>query len=62
MVSRSLETTEALITRFLMAASPPDVLVEFPLDMASTFDFHRATELIELGRAKASEALDAAGL
>lgn len=61
-VSRSLETTEALITRFRMAASPPDVLVEFPLDMASTFDFHRATELIELGRAKASEALDAAGL
>lgn len=61
-VSRSLETAEALITRFRMAASPPDVLVEFPQDIASTFDFHRAAELIERGRAKASEALDAAGL
>ena len=61
-VSRSLETTEALITRFRMAASPPDVLIEFPQDIASTFDFHRAGELIERGREKASEALDAAGL
>lgn len=61
-VSRSLETAEALITRFRMAASPPDVLVEFPQDIASTFDFHRASELIARGRQKASEALDAAGL
>lgn len=61
-VSRSLETTEALITRFRMAASPPDVLIEFPQDIASTFDFHRAVELIARGREKASEALDAAGL
>lgn len=61
-VSRSLETAEALITRFRMAASPPDVLIEFPQDIASTFDFHRASELIAHGREKASEALDAAGL
>lgn len=61
-VSRSLETAEAIISRFRMAASPPDVLIEFPLDMASTFDFHRASELIERGRQAASESLDAAGL
>lgn len=61
-VSRSLETTEALITRFRMAASPPDVAIEFSLDIASTFDFHRAGELIAIGRRTASEALDAAGL
>ncbi|MDO5533114.1 MAG: patatin-like phospholipase family protein [Propionibacteriaceae bacterium] len=61
-VSRSLETAEALITRFRMAASPPDILIEFPLDIASTFDFHRATELIAAGRSAAAEAFDAAGL
>lgn len=61
-VARSLETAEAMITRFRMAASPPDVLIEFPMDIASTFDFHRARELIDRGRQAAADALDAAGL
>lgn len=61
-VSLSLETAEQLITRFRMAASPPDVLIEFPQDIASTFDFHRANELIAKGREKAAKAFDAAGL
>ena len=61
-VSLSLETAEALITRFRLAASPPDTLIEFGQDMASTFDFHRAAELIEIGRPTAAHALDAAGL
>lgn len=45
-----------------MAASPPDILVEVAQDAASTFDFHRASELIGLGREKAAAALDEAGL
>ncbi|MFT3877602.1 MAG: patatin-like phospholipase family protein [Propioniciclava sp.] len=61
-VSLSLEVAESLITRFRMAASPPDVFVEFAQDVGSTFDFHRAGELIALGRAKAAEVFDAAGL
>lgn len=61
-VARSMETAESLITRFRMAASPPDVLIEFPMDIASTFDFHRATELIERGREKAVKVFDEAGL
>lgn len=60
-VALSLETAEALITRFRMAASPPDVMIEFPLDIASTFDFNRASELIERGRAQAAATLDAVG-
>ncbi|WP_232548864.1 patatin-like phospholipase family protein [Propioniciclava soli] len=61
-VSRSLETSQAMITRFRMAASPPDVLVEFGMDIASPFDFHRAGELIALGRERAARAFDEAGL
>lgn len=61
-VTLSLETAEAMITRFRLAAAPPDLLIEFGQDIASTFDFHRAGELIELGRAKAIAALDEAGL
>ena len=48
--------------RFRLAASPPDTLIEFGQDMASTFDFHRAAELIEIGRTTAAHALDEAGL
>lgn len=61
-VSLSLETAEAMITRFRLAASPPDVLIEFSQDTASTFDFHRAAELIAVGRSKAAAALDDAGI
>jgi len=60
-VTLALDATSALITRFRMAANPPDVRVTLPINIASVFDFHRATELIDLGRAAAVEALDAAG-
>jgi NTE family protein len=45
-----------------MAGNRPDVLVEVPSDACSTFDFHRADELIALGRRLTAEALDRAGI
>lgn len=54
----SLEAMESLITRYRLAALPPDVLVTVPADTARMFDFHRATELIELGRTLTEAALD----
>lgn len=60
-VALSVDAVSSLISRFRMAANPPDVLVSVPIDAAAVFDFHRANELIELGRALAIEALDAAG-
>ncbi len=60
-IGRSLDTMEALITRYRMASNPPDVLVTVPADACRTMDFHRATEMIELGRALTTEALDRAG-
>lgn len=58
--SMSLDTMGALITRFRLAVLPPDVLVTVPGDAAKTLDFHRATELIALGRTLTEEALDRA--
>ena len=55
----ALDTMGGLITRFRLAAQPPDVLVTVPADAARTLDFHRAHELIELGRALTGDALDA---
>jgi NTE family protein len=55
----SLDTMSALITRFRLAALPPDVLVTVPGDAAKVMDFHRASELIEVGRELTANALDA---
>lgn len=56
----SLEAMESLITRYRLAALAPDVLVTVPADAAKMFEFHRAVELIELGRLLTEEALDEA--
>jgi NTE family protein len=56
----SLDAMGSLITRFRLAALPPDVLVTVPGDAAKTMDFHRAEELIALGRRLTEAALDEA--
>lgn len=58
---RSFETMQESIARYRVAANPPDVLVAVPLRSARILDFHRADELIGLGRQLAVDALDAAG-
>lgn len=57
-VSMSFDAMQSLITRYRLAALPPDVLVTVPLGAARTLDFHRAEELIELGRQLTKVALD----
>ncbi len=60
-VNLSMDAASALISRFRMAANPPDVMVTVPIDSATTYDFHKAEELITMGRTLAVDALDAAG-
>ena len=57
-VEMALESMQRLITRYRMSAYPPDVLIELPTDAAGTLDFHRASELIELGRQRTRSVLD----
>jgi NTE family protein len=61
LLNMSLETMSALISRFRMASNPPDVLVTVPSNAVRTLDFHRAAEMIELGRQLTTESLDQAG-
>lgn len=60
-LTQSFDAMQGLITRYRLAAMPPDVLVTVPLSAARTLDFHRAAELIDLGRNLAAVALDDAG-
>jgi NTE family protein len=57
----SNDAAAALITRFRLAATPPDVLIKVPGNAAGTLDLYKATEMIELGRTLAVKALDAGG-
>ncbi|PVU82213.1 esterase [Cellulomonas sp. WB94] len=54
----SLEAMQSVLTRYRLSGYPPDVLVTVPSDACRTMDFHLATEMIQLGRDLAIEALD----
>lgn len=58
-MDRSLNLMQNTIRRYRLAGFPPDVLINIPLDACGTLDFHRARELVEVGRERASLALDA---
>lgn len=58
-VELSIQTMQRMITRLQMASFPPDVYIELAADICGTMDFHRATELAEMGRAAAKSVLDA---
>ncbi len=61
-MNQSLEAMQSVLTRYCLAAHPPDVMVTVPKDACRTVDFHRAREMIELGRALTTETLDASGI
>lgn len=59
-VELSLDAMQSVVASYRLAGYPPDVLVTVPKGAASTLEFHRAAEMIDLGRAAATEALDRA--
>jgi NTE family protein len=61
-VIHSIEVMESIITAYRMAGNRPDVLIEVPSDSCTALDFHRADEMIALGRQLAADALDRAGV
>ncbi len=61
LMARSLDTMQAQIARVHMALDPPELVIRIPRDACQFYEFWRAKELIEVGRAEADKALDAAG-
>ena len=58
----SLDAMQSVLVRYRLAGYPPDVLVTVPRDACRSLDFHRAEEMIALGRELAERELDRAGL
>lgn len=56
---QAFDAMQGAIARQKLAAYPPDVTIEFARNACGTFDFDRAREIIELGRNRAAERLDA---
>jgi len=57
LVSTSFETMQNAIAAVKLAAYAPDVLINVPRDACAAHEFHRANELIELGRELAADAM-----
>jgi NTE family protein len=54
----SLEALQSVVARYRLAGYPPDILVTVPKTACRTLDFHRAEEMIALGRERAEAALE----
>lgn len=54
----SLDALQQVVTRYRLAGYPPDLLVCIPKSSSRTLDFHRAREMIAVGRERTIEALD----
>jgi NTE family protein len=61
LMARSLDTMQAQVARVQLALDPPELVIRIPRDACQFYEFWRAKELIEIGRAEAEKALDAAG-
>ncbi|MGW5521037.1 patatin-like phospholipase family protein [Gordonia sp. NPDC003950] len=57
-LTRSLDIMSIALTRHQIAGYPPDILIRVPRKAVRTLDFHKASEMIELGRTLTAEALD----
>jgi NTE family protein len=58
----SMEAVRSAAIRHTLADHAPDVLITIPRSSCRTLDFHRAEEMIEVGRRLAADALDRAAL
>lgn len=54
----SIETMQSALVQYKIAGYPPDLLVNLPKNACRSYDYHRAPELIQLGRERMSAALD----
>ena len=57
-MNRTIDIAQAALARHTLAAYPADLLIEVPRSACRSLEFHRAAEVIAVGRTLASRALD----
>ena len=58
MIYQSVEVMQSHLTQYKIAGYPPDVLIEIPKSSCRFFEFHRAQEMVDIGREAAKHVLD----
>jgi NTE family protein len=58
-MNRTIEIAQAALMRHTLAAHPPDLLIDVPRRTCRSLEFHRAAEVIDVGRELAVAAIDA---
>ena len=56
-LNQAMDLMQANLARLRLAAYEPDLLIELPRNVATVYEFYRARELIERGRAQTRKAL-----
>ncbi|GGK82857.1 patatin-like phospholipase family protein [Amphritea balenae] len=54
----AVEVMQESLGKYKVAGYPPDLLIQIPKDACSFYDFHRASEMIELGRCISERSLE----
>ncbi len=54
----TIETMQSALVQYKIAGYPPDLLINVPRNSCRSYDYHKAPELIQLGRECMSAALD----
>lgn len=57
-MNRTIDIAQAALARHTLAAYPPDMLIEVPRSACRSLEFHRAAEVIDIGRELAADLLD----
>jgi NTE family protein len=57
-MNRVIDIAQGALARHMLAAYPPDLLIEVPRTVCRSLDFHRANEVIDIGQELASAGLD----
>ncbi|MCF7203476.1 patatin-like phospholipase family protein [Pseudomonas oligotrophica] len=58
LINQSFDVMQSSLTQYKIAGYPPNVLVNIPKRACRFYEFHKAPELIELGRIVTRDALD----
>ena len=62
LLTQSIDIMQGAIARLKLAAYAPDIVVDVPRDACSFFEFHRASEMADLGYRNTMAALESAQL